>query len=179
MIKLIIILTSTLALTVGITQYKVVPTKADVRFTLYEKNGVEEGVLTGLTGEMIWDSSNLAQCKLTASIPVSTINSGIEERDAILRGKDFFDVAKYPTINIKSTKITKTDTGYTAACTLSAKQVSKPIQFYFKQPILTDTTSTLQGYFIINRLQWGIGSKTDGIGTKVKIDVTVPVVKAG
>lgn len=50
------------------------------------------------------DPGNL---KVRVTIDAASIDTGLEERDEHLRGKEFFDVAKYPTINFISKKVDK------------------------------------------------------------------------
>lgn len=162
---------------IAITQWKYVPSDASIKFTVYEKGGTEQGVFTGITGGAVLDTNSLAQSSITASIQVSTINTGVDMRDEVLKSKDFFEVAKYPSISFASTKITKTPKGYLATGVLTAKQVTKPISIPFAYTPKGADAAVLKGSFTINRLDYGIGSKTDGVGTKVKIDLEIPIIK--
>jgi polyisoprenoid-binding protein YceI len=158
-----------------IAQWKYIPKDAKVKFTLYEKNGVEEGVFTGLAGEVNFDENDLKNSTIKASIDAATVNSGIDMRDESLRSADFFEVKKYPKIEFISTEIIKNDTGYCAKGTLQAKATMKPIEIPFSFKKTGDSTAIFKGYFIINRYDYAIGKKGDGIGNKVRIDLEIPV----
>jgi polyisoprenoid-binding protein YceI len=51
-----------------------------------------------------WDPSAL---KVRVTVDAASIDTGLEERDEYLRGHNFFDVAKYPTIHFISRKVDK------------------------------------------------------------------------
>jgi polyisoprenoid-binding protein YceI len=162
-----------------ISQWKYVPEKADIKFKVYtKKNEVEaEGVLTGLKGVVQFDSSNLKEAQITASVDVKTINSGIEMRDESLRSADFFDANKYPQISFTSTSITKEKENYMTKGTLKIKSISKEIMIPFKFIKETDETACFQGTFFINRLEYKVGSLGDGIGEKIEIQLVIPIKK--
>jgi polyisoprenoid-binding protein YceI len=156
-------------------KWKYIPKDAKVKFTVYEKSGVEEGVFTGLEGDVNFDEKELKNAFIKASIDVVTVNSGDEMRDASLRSADFFEVKKYPKIEFISTEIIKNDSGYCAKGNLKAKAVVKPIEIPFTFTKTSDSTALFKGSFIINRYDYKIGAKGDGVGSKVKIDLEIPV----
>jgi polyisoprenoid-binding protein YceI len=166
-----------LSFTFLIKQWKYIPKDAKVKFTLFEKKGTEEGVFTGIDGFVKFDEKDVKNSSITAIIKVATINSGVEMRDESLRSKDFFEVEKFPNIKFQSTTITKTVNGFVAKGKLTAKKVTKEISLPFTYATTSDTTALFKGSFEINRLDYGIGNKNDGVGTKVKIDLEIPVGK--
>jgi polyisoprenoid-binding protein YceI len=161
------------------SQWKYVPEEADIKFKVYtKKNDVEaERVLTGLKGAVSFDSSNLKEAHISASVDVKTINSGIEMRDESLRSADFFDATKYPQISFTSTSITKEKNLYMAKGTLKIKNISKEITIPFQFVKETEETACFQGTFFINRLDYKVGSQGDGVGEKVEIQLVIPVKK--
>jgi len=56
------------------------------------------------------DDQNISHLKVEVAIDVASVNTGHAQRDEHLRGPDFFDVTKYPTITFVSKKVNKTDT---------------------------------------------------------------------
>lgn len=60
------------------------------------------GTFSKLTGNVQYDPSNLAKTLIDATIDASTVNTGDSGRDTDLRGSDFFEVAKFPTLTFKS-----------------------------------------------------------------------------
>ncbi len=57
------------------------------------------------SGSFAFDEKSKTLTALEGDIKVASIDTGIEKRDNHLRSADFFDVAKYPDITFKMTKI--------------------------------------------------------------------------
>lgn len=64
------------------------------------------GGFGGVTGDVILDPANPANTKITASINATTLHTQDEKRDAHVKGKDFLETDKYPTITFVSKKVT-------------------------------------------------------------------------
>ena len=79
-------------------------------------------------GEFVLDEANVQNSKVNVTIDVASVDSNHGERDKHLRGKDFFDVSKYPKASFVSTKIEKTG-DKTAKITgdFTLKGVTKPV----------------------------------------------------
>ena len=60
------------------------------------------GNFSKLSGTIQYDPSNLSKTVIDATIDASTVNTGEAGRDKDLRGPDFFDVTKFPTLTFKS-----------------------------------------------------------------------------
>jgi polyisoprenoid-binding protein YceI len=158
------------------SQWKYIPENAKVKFFVKEDKAYEEGVFSGIEGGVDFDPAAPEKASLTAVIKVATINTGIEMRDESLRSKDFFEVTKYPQIRFASTQITRTDSGYLATGKLTIKKTTKDIKIPF-QFIQQDSTAVFKGRFTIDRTDYGVGSKGDGVGTEVRVELEVPVRK--
>ncbi|HEX3927421.1 MAG TPA: YceI family protein [Gemmatimonadales bacterium] len=57
-----------------------------------------KGRFGSVTGRVSYDPANPGAVELEVSIPVATVDTRVEPRDAHLRSADFFDVEKYPVI---------------------------------------------------------------------------------
>jgi polyisoprenoid-binding protein YceI len=69
------------------------------------------------------------QSSVTATIKAESIDTGVADRDAHLRGADFLDVEKFPTLEFRSTGI-KSVEGNTFVLTgdLTIKDVTRPVE---------------------------------------------------
>jgi polyisoprenoid-binding protein YceI len=63
------------------------------------------GQFNKTTGTATWDGKDFATAALEVTIDASSINTREPRRDDDLRSANFFDVAKYPEITFKSTKV--------------------------------------------------------------------------
>jgi len=64
-----------------------------------------EGRFKSFDGTIWLDRQNPAASKVELTIQATSIDTANENRDNDLRSANYFDVAKYPTITFKSTKV--------------------------------------------------------------------------
>jgi polyisoprenoid-binding protein YceI len=64
-----------------------------------------KGQFQKTSGTITVDGNDPASAKIDATIDASSIDTRVEKRDAHLKSPDFLDVAKYPSITFKSTKV--------------------------------------------------------------------------
>lgn len=86
------------------------------------------GKFTGIAGIVDIDATDLSKSKVDATIDPKTINTDNAKRDEHLRSPDFFDVAKYPTIEFKSKAVKGTNPNdFTIDGDLTLHGVTKPV----------------------------------------------------
>jgi polyisoprenoid-binding protein YceI len=66
-----------------------------------------KGDFTKATGVVTIDDKDINNLKVELTIDAASVNTDHAKRDEHLRGQDFFDVAKYPTITFVSKKVIK------------------------------------------------------------------------
>jgi polyisoprenoid-binding protein YceI len=69
-----------------------------------------KGEFSKFRGVVTMDDQNMTDLKVDVIIDAASVSTGYAQRDEHLRGPDFFDVTKYPTITFVSRKVTKADT---------------------------------------------------------------------
>ena len=85
------------------------------------------GEFNNVTGTVEFDQAKPEQSRVDASIDANSLHLGDPARDGHVKGADFFDVAKYPTITFKSSKVSAAGSGYTVAGDLTLHGVTKPV----------------------------------------------------
>jgi len=100
-----------------------------------------------------------------ATINVGSISTRIGDRDAHLKGPDFFDVEKYPEITFKSTSIKSVGDGkYKLTGDLTAKGITKTVEMDLnyrgtvENPMTKKPTAGFKLSGTIKRSDHGIGS---------------------
>jgi polyisoprenoid-binding protein YceI len=116
---------------------------------------------------------------VTAKVELKSIDTGVKQRDEHLRGADFFNVVKYPTMTFKSTSISGSPESFQMTGDLTIKGVTKKVTFDGKyNGSATDPYGNFRAGFSakakINRQDFGLTwSKTVEAGPVVGDEVTL------
>jgi polyisoprenoid-binding protein YceI len=57
-----------------------------------------QGPFGGVNSQIVLDPIDLSKASVKATVDVTTVDTGVSERDPHLKGADFFDIAKYPSM---------------------------------------------------------------------------------
>jgi len=146
------------------------------------------GTFAPPTGTLEFDPENPAAAHVEAQLDATTLSSGVTDRDNHLRSADFLDVANYPTITFKSTKVELTGgdeanvtgdltiRGVTHPVVLKAEYLGK-VNSPFGDTRVGFTASTK-----INREDWGltwnVGIEAGGVlvGKEIKIELDLEAI---
>ena len=79
-------------------------------------------------GEIVTAEDPL-QSSVTASVDLSSVNTGQEQRDAHIRSADFFDVEKHPLMTFASTGVRVYGDNFLLDGDLSIRGTTKPVTF--------------------------------------------------
>jgi polyisoprenoid-binding protein YceI len=86
------------------------------------------GEFTKTEGAVSIDPADVTKSSVEATIDAASVNTREEKRDAHLKSPDFFDVAKFPKITFKSTKVEKAGEGKLKVTgDLTMHGVTKPV----------------------------------------------------
>jgi polyisoprenoid-binding protein YceI len=157
-------------------QKKMAPVDAgsEVKFTIKNFGLNVNGSFKGLEGTVVFDPSNLSLSQMEVSIKSSTINTGINSRDSHLKKKDYFDVAKYPGIRIKSKAISAGPASgtYILTGTLFIKNVTKDFSFPFTAKDINPGYQ-FKGTFLLNRRDFGIGGSSISLSDNLTVSLLI------
>ena len=88
------------------TTWRIDPDHSTVGFSIrHLKIATVHGQFNGYSGVIQFDGERPWDASVAVEIDAATIDTGIGKRDDHLRSADFFDVAAYPTISFRSTRI--------------------------------------------------------------------------
>lgn len=128
-----------------------------------------EGRFTDFTGTINWNKDNPSASKISFEVKTNSVNTDNTKRDDHLRGEDFFDVAKFPTMKFESTSVEHLgEERYTVKGKLTAHGVTKTISVpvSVKGPIDAfnngEESIGFRTSFKINRIDYGIGAGWKG-----------------
>ncbi len=153
------------------------PTTASVSFKIKQFGIVVKGTFKGFIGTIKFDPDDLANSSLSASVDAKTLDTDNGLRNNHLKDKaEYFNVEKYPTVKMKTTKIIKEGGNFIGYFDLTIKDKTKNV----KIPILftpEGETATFQGSTVINRRDWGVGGRSLGMSSDVIFTIVVNTVK--
>jgi polyisoprenoid-binding protein YceI len=152
------------------------PNTYTVKFKLKMMGLGVSGNFKGLKVKLVTENGEIKS--LSGTVDASTVDTDNSLRDTHLKEKpEFFQVAKYPTLTLASTQISKgTGNLYTGSFNLTLKDVTKPVKIPFT---LEDKgeTGVLKANFTIDRKVWNFGGNTPGMGDKVEINLMLNLKK--
>lgn len=146
-------------------------TRAAISFKTKNMGVGVDGTIGGLQADIHFNPADLDASTIVTSVDVNTLNTDNSSRDEHLHGDDFFDVAHYPKISLKSVSIkSRGGNNYTGqfSLTIKAKTKQVAIPFTLNQ---SNGSSTFKGSFKINRLDYGIGSSSLVLADEVTINI--------
>ena len=140
---------------------------SEIGFNIRHFFNKTHGRFKDFSGTIAYDPGTLAASSVEVSIVDSTIDTANERRDGDLRSDNFFDVAKYPTITFKSTKVIpgKDATHFQVVGDFNMHGVTKPVTLDVEQlgfgavGIGGHAMGTQAGFYAtttIKRQDWGI-----------------------
>ena len=132
-----------------------------------------------IQGTITVDNERPANSSVNVTIPVSSINSNVKALDEHIQAAEFFDVAKYPNITFKSTKVQALGKNkYKITGDLTVKGVTKPVVLdavLNKQAVHPMTKLQTVGFNAttsFNRSAFNVGAYVPNVGDKITVNIT-------
>ncbi|OKS88568.1 YceI family protein [Mucilaginibacter polytrichastri] len=171
------LLITLLAITNAFAQVKQTVTKSTVKYEIKNMGINTHGIFGGVQADIKFDDQHLATSSIEASIETATINSDNEMRDKHLKSEDYFDVAKYPHITMKSVSFKhKNGDNYTGVFNVTIKDKTKTVDVPFTYTE-SGNTASFKGVFTINRQDFGVGGGSMILSKEATITVEVQTTK--
>ncbi|MCE5231968.1 MAG: YceI family protein [Mizugakiibacter sp.] len=116
-----------------------------------------DGTFKRFTARIAYDPADLAHARFDVTVDLASAGTQNAERDQMLPGADFFDVAKFPAAHFVSSAFRRAaDGGVLADGTLTLRGVSKPVTLTVKFAP-AGGGATLDVATTLKRLDYGIG----------------------
>jgi polyisoprenoid-binding protein YceI len=150
--------------------YRISPSYTTLSFTATKWEVFkEEGIFHDFNGTLTYDPANPAACAIDVTVQSASLDTRNDTRDQVLRSDDFFDVAKYPTLSLRSTAIAADGTGaYTVTGDLTIHGITRRITVPAKligarvMPGIGDFAG-FETTFTIDRREYGVlGTRWSG-----------------
>ena len=149
-----------------------------------------KGAFSAVAGTIVYDPNNPAASKVDATIDVNSIDTREPKRDAHLKSPDFFDAAKYPSMEFHSKQAWKSGNNIQVKGDLTMHGVTKEVVLDVDGPtaeikdpggnMRIGATATTK----LNRKDWGLtwnrALEAGGVmvGDEIAITLDIEAVKA-
>jgi polyisoprenoid-binding protein YceI len=144
--------------------------ESEITFEIKNAGITVKGTLEGLQADVLLDPLHPEQAHIEASLPVSTIRTGITLRDKHLQKPDYFDAQNHPTITMTSKAIRKTGKGrYEGTFLLNIKGIEREVRL----PFTLSASHELKGTLTLNRLDFGLGQESLVLANEVEVHIRV------
>jgi polyisoprenoid-binding protein YceI len=135
-------------------------------------------------GKVMLDEADITKSTVEATIDVASVSTRDEKRDTHLKAADFFDVAKFPKMTFKSTKVEKAGEGLKVTGDLTMKGVTKPVVLDVTGPTKEikdpwgNTRRGLSATTKLNRKDFGVNYGPDAVvSDMVTVTIEAELVK--
>ena len=168
------LLFSSLTLLIFAQTYTPVGSDSKVKFSIKNFGINTGGTFEGLEGTISFNPDDLTTSNFDVSVDAHTIDTDIESRDNHLKKEEYFNVDKFPKINFKSAKVTKTNSsGFLYMFgNITIKGVSKEIKFPFKVTP-KENGFIFEGNFRLNRRDFGVGGNSLSLSDELTVTLSV------
>lgn len=135
-------------------------------------------------GVIVFDEANPSKSSVEAVIDATSIDTRDAKRDEHLKSPDFFEVAKFPKITFKSTKVEKAADGLKVTGDLTIKGVTKQVVLDVAGPSAEikdpwgNARRGISATAQINRKDFGVSYGPDAVVSDlVKIQIDAEILK--
>jgi polyisoprenoid-binding protein YceI len=142
------------------------------------------GQFKGITGTVVWDDQDVTKSSVNVTIDATTIDTGTAPRDADLKSPNYFDVAKYPTLTFKSTKIEQAGAGKLKVTgDLTIHGVTKSVVLDVDGPTGSikdpwgNTRAAIGATTKVNRQDFGVSGGAGAVGDEISITIDMEMTK--
>jgi polyisoprenoid-binding protein YceI len=160
------------------TKYPITGDNTKLEFVGTKPDGKHEGGFKKLNGTATVTDGKLETLKIEVEIDCDSLYSDEPQGKltAHLKSPDFFAVKDHPKATFKTTKVEKTDKGYTITGDLTMLGKTKSVTFPASVGLAPDAV-LLSTSFMIDRTDWGMNYGKDKIDDKVTIKIAMTAKK--
>jgi polyisoprenoid-binding protein YceI len=141
-----------------------------------------------IQGSVLLDKADLTKSSISVTLPLEGLDTGVEKLDQELKGPDFLDAAKYPTITFKSTKVEKNgENGLNITGDLTVHGVTKPVTLdakvnrigIFEIPgVMKAQAAGFDATTVIKRSDFGVSKYVPYVSDEIPVHITLDAKQA-
>jgi polyisoprenoid-binding protein YceI len=141
-----------------------------------------------IEGSVLLDEADLTRSSVSVTLPLEGLDTGVAKLDEELKGQDFLDIAKYPTITFTSTKVEKSgENGLKITGDLSVHGVTKSVTLdakvnkigIFEIPgVIKAQAAGFDATTVIKRSDFGVTKYVPAVSDDIPVHITLDAKQA-
>lgn len=141
------------------------------------------GKFTDFSGHIMLHAEDVTRSTVNVTIGTNSVDTSNERRDGDLRGAEFFDAERFPSITFVSTRIERSDDGLVLVGNLTIRDVTKEVRIPFELvgPVAAPNGRQrlgAEGTLRINRFDYGLRwnrlqEAVPVVGDEVRIELSI------
>lgn len=180
----------TAAASAQVSKWQIDPAHSEADFTI-KHMGISNvhGRFGSVNGTLALDEKDIARSNVNATIDVTSVDTGVAQRDQHLKSPDFFDVAKFPQMTFVSKGLSNVNGQLQLNGDLTIHGVTKPVALALEGPSKEQLDPygkirrAFSGTTTIHRQDFGLtwnGNLKSGdsvVGDDVKVELDIELIK--
>jgi len=158
----------------GATTWRAVPEESEIGFEVTQLGATVNGRFAAFQADIRFDPADLADSRAVVLVEIASVDTKNEDRDAQIRGPDWFDVATYPLARFETTSFRRDGDAFVASARLTLRDVTREVDLPFNLGI-DDGRAVMTGELVVSRTDFGIGrgqwTDTAVVGDQVRIGI--------
>ena len=160
--------------------YRIDPNHTQVEFS-WNHFGFSHitGRFDKVEGTFLFDPADPTQSSVEETIPIASVDTGVDDLDEHQRSADFFEEEKFPTATFKSTKVERVDEGQLKVSgDLTIHGVTKPVVLDVTinrvgdHPMAKRAAAGFDAKLTVKRSDFGVGKYVPNVSDEIVIEIT-------
>ena len=138
------------------------------------------GSFEKVEGTFDFDPADPTRSKITVTIPIDSVSTGVPKLDTHLESEDFFDIAKFPTATFASTSVTAAGKGkLKVAGNLTVHGITRPVVLAVTinkigdHPMAKVPAAGFDATTTLKRSDFGLDMMVPAVGDEISIRITL------
>lgn len=181
---------TTLAASAQVSKWQIDPAHSEADFTVRHMGIANvHGRFGNVNGTLTLDEKDISKSGVNANIDISTVDTGVAQRDTHLKSAEFFDVAKYPQMTFVSKSLSNTGGQLQLTGDLTIHGITKSVNMALEGPSKEQvdpygkTRRAFSATTTIHRQDFGLnwnGNLKSGdtvVGDDVKVELDIELIQ--
>jgi polyisoprenoid-binding protein YceI len=141
-----------------------------------------------IEGSVLLDKADLTKSSISVTLPLEGLDTGVAKLDEELKGPEFLDAAKYPTITFNSTRVERTgENGLKITGDLTVHGITRPVTFdakvnkigIFEIPgVIKAQGAGFDAATVIKRSDFGVTKYVPAVSNEIPVRITLDAKQA-